>query len=125
MDWITKALLERQDKIGRYHLSRVLPLEEIAIRDSKIQFVDLEIARGYVAARKYQYQWSRFDNRTATKTRLAGAAATAELPAAVVQAPVGSYFVVDITAERRGQVVSCFFRKTTAGYQLAGVERLW
>ena len=61
-EWVAKCLIERRDKVVRYSLDRVLPLENFRIEDGTLRFDDLAVQRGLRSAQNYSIQWSEFRN---------------------------------------------------------------
>ena len=61
-EWVAKCLIERRDKVVRYSLDRVLPLENFRIEDGTLRFDDLAVQRGFRSAQNYTIQWSEFRN---------------------------------------------------------------
>jgi hypothetical protein len=64
---IAKVLIDRRDKIGRYYLSKILPLDRFEVRNGKLLFRDVGDAGNYAVT------WSTFDNRSQTRKPIAGA----------------------------------------------------
>lgn len=124
VEWIARVLMHRREKIGRYYLDRVLPLEDFALREDRLEFTDLAVKHGFLARRAYKVQWSRFDNRSARKTLLAGQGSQ-QLPAEMERLPAGEYAAADIFSESPNKAVTVYFLKTGSGFRLVGVERLW
>ena len=61
-DWITAALVERRNRIGRAYFSRVLPLDRFRITGNTLEFDDLAVVHGFSPARTYTIEWHGFDN---------------------------------------------------------------
>ena len=47
VDYITRALIARRDKIGRAFLNGVLPLDDFAVRNNRLVFEDLAVKYGF------------------------------------------------------------------------------
>jgi hypothetical protein len=124
VDYIAKTLMVRRDKIGRTWYSRVLPLDDFEVRDSKLRFVDLAIASNYVPSRNYTWQWSKFNNDTGQKTSIAGAI-SANLPRAAQSDGDGVYYAADIYAEQPAKNVTVYVRKHGGKYHVVGIDRRW
>ena len=60
-----QVLVERQQKSGRYAMTRVNPLDEFALTGSAVEFVNLAERYGFVATgTRYQTSWSLYLNET-------------------------------------------------------------
>jgi len=55
-DFLTKALVERRDKVGRYWFSRVTPVDYFHVANGTLWFRDLAVDRGLSAARHYKVE---------------------------------------------------------------------
>ena len=66
VNWATRCLIERRDKIGRAFFADVLPLDNFQVRNGELVFDDLAVVYGFSNPRAYTVQWSVFDNRTGT-----------------------------------------------------------
>jgi hypothetical protein len=123
VEWIVQCLLKRQEKLARYHLERVLPVDDLAVGDDgKVRFRDLSVERGYVPERSYFYQWGRFDNE-AERFYPVTSATTATMPAELSRLPANSYCGVNIHAGDARRSVMAYFRKQGAGWSLVGLDR--
>ncbi len=124
VEWITRVLMKRREKIGRYYLDRVLPLEEFAIRQGRLEFTDLMVKHGFAAPRSYRVQWSRFNNQDGRKTLLTSQASEM-VPPEIDGLPEGEYAAADVLADSPNKAVTVYFRKTDSGFRLVGIERVW
>lgn len=125
---VVRYLNERRFRIGRKYFRQVLPLDEFRIEGGHLKFEDLAVKYDIEPPREYAAQWSRFDNRAQTHEPLAGAGAGFTLPAAIADAPAGSYFAAAITApgeKSTSKNVVVYLRKESSGVQVVGVERNW
>ncbi|HVW83068.1 MAG TPA: hypothetical protein VHB50_00225 [Bryobacteraceae bacterium] len=66
IDEITRVLIERRDKIGKYYFAQVLPLDRFIVADGQLTFCDLG------GSGRYTISWSHFNNETRAKTRIPG-----------------------------------------------------
>jgi hypothetical protein len=132
IEWLTRCLMERREKIGKLYLERVLPIDYFSIRNQKLEFRDLSVENGFVPPRNYQYRWFRFDNEgeepavdedDTRKEYLEER--TAAIPQELVNAPAESYCGVEIHAGDTRLRVTVYFRKHAGRLRLAGVERYW
>src|SRR5262249_26208948 len=55
-EFLTKALIERRDKIGRYWFSRMTPVDYFHVDGGALAFRDLAVDRGVAAARHYNVE---------------------------------------------------------------------
>ena len=61
-DYVSQRLIERRDKIVRYYLSQINPLDGFQITSGRLDFVNLGLEAGLATGCQYEYQWHRFDN---------------------------------------------------------------
>ena len=130
--YIGDVIIVRRDKVARYWLNITNPVVDFAMdRDGTMTFrnasVDLRFA---LPAQEYRIAWARFDNNT-------GDAKTVGQPSTVqsttAQAPrellSADYIRATVTSHHPQQPkwlhpVQVFFRRTNAGWQTVGLERL-
>ncbi|MBI2822055.1 MAG: hypothetical protein HYX74_07500, partial [Acidobacteria bacterium] len=66
--YLVDTLIKRRDKIIRYYLAQVNPLDNFRIGgmrgSEKLEFRNLSLEAGLSTVDSYQYQWFRFDNQT-------------------------------------------------------------
>lgn len=124
VDWITKCLIVRRDKIGKAYLARVLPLDRFEVRNNRLEFEDLAVKHKFVPPRQYQVQWSRFDNLTGRKTPLAGRTLL-EIPPELEPATAGEYFCAELRAADPHKTVTVYLRRGERGTQVVGIDRTW
>jgi hypothetical protein len=123
-DWIVERLIARRDKIGRAFLTKVLPLDRIAVENGRLVFEDLGVRHRLVPSRNYSVQWSRFDNEAETKTPLDGET-TVTLPQQIESAAAGEYFAAEIRADDPKKVVTVYLRKRPGLVEVVGIDRSW
>jgi hypothetical protein len=123
-EWVVKCLIERRDKVGRTYFARVLPLDGFAVRNGKLEFVDLAASYGFSPAHNYSVQWSRFDNGTEQKSALDGRSSF-DLPAEVAAAGNETYFMADIGGPDAKKRVTVYLRKRNDRIEVVGVDRTW
>jgi hypothetical protein len=121
-DWITAALIERRNRIGRAFFARVLPLDRFRVAANALEFDDLNVTYGFAAARQYTTEWHVFDNANNFLERLGTGAG---LPAAAQSLSTGSYIAARIHAGDPAMEVQVFLRKRADGFDLVGIERTW
>jgi hypothetical protein len=131
-DAITKALIERRDKIAQEWLTDVNPLVEFVIDDSTLMFRNAAVAAGVSSpAAEYRVRWFRFDN-AAGSIEPVGGPATSERPAFSVPANLAAAaeFIGAEVAAIDGQHASwrrpvrVYLRRRDRDWTLVGVERL-
>jgi hypothetical protein len=76
VDYLTHTLMERQDKIIRYYLSLLPPLDEFQVAADSLQFKNLGVKRQIGTVQGYSYQWFRFDNHSETPQSIGSSATT-------------------------------------------------
>jgi hypothetical protein len=122
--YMTQALIERRDKIGRHYLNQVLSVDNLKLNEGRLEFEHLASRYGF-AERPSQYtlSWFRFDNEKSTRVPL-GPATSSAGPAVpippVLLADTSPYFGVEIWSGK--QRLSVFIRRTP-GLQIVGIER--
>jgi hypothetical protein len=77
VDWATRCLIERRDKIGRAFFADVLPLDNFQVRNGELVFENLAVKYHFENPRSYTVQWFTFDNRSGGKAPIAGASSFA------------------------------------------------
>ncbi len=123
-EWVAKCLIERRDKVVRYFLDRVLPLENFRIEDGTLRFDDLAVQRGFRSAQNYSIQWSEF--RNLQKDHLALREANSfQVPERALAAEAGAYYAAKISADAPGKTLTVYLRKEAAGFKAVGIERDW
>lgn len=55
-EYITKALIERRDRVGRYWFGEVTPVDFFSVADGELRFHDLAVDRGLAAERHYRVE---------------------------------------------------------------------
>ncbi|MBL8228725.1 MAG: hypothetical protein JNL98_09625 [Bryobacterales bacterium] len=121
VDYITKTLAERRDKIGRTYFAKVLPLDGFRVEAGSLRFEDLAVKYNFEQPRKHEIAWSAFDNSTGKQSPLAG-----ETSAGVPQIAPGGYLAATITlpGDNRRKVTA-FLRHASGGYEVVGLDRTW
>jgi hypothetical protein len=130
---LVEVLIKRRDAIGRAYLPAINPIVEPRLDASgTLTFDNAAVSAGFAKApNRYLAVWSRFDNATGNKQRIA----ETESPTASMSAPSdlpgadGSFIAVDISAESADhptwrEPIHVYFRRTSAGWTLVGLERL-
>jgi hypothetical protein len=125
VDYMTKTLIQRRDKIAATFFSRkVLAVDDFRVENGELRFDDLGVRYHAGIPRQYLVHWFRFDNFKGSRSAIAGAAVSSHLPAQVAQAVPGSYFSAVIeSATDKLHPVTVTLRKTDTGYRIVGVSR--
>jgi hypothetical protein len=68
-DYMVATLIERRDKIVRYHLSLINPIDLFEVsgggnHGQSLSFSNLGVEAGLAEDCQYEYQWYRFSNET-------------------------------------------------------------
>ena len=127
VEWLTKVLCERRDKIGRAYFNKVLPVDRFRVEENRLRFEYLDAAQSDKAG-GHRLQWHDYDNSTGELKAVAGA--TSEVvPAWLWQAPEGSFAAVSIHAGDASKTVTVFVRKQSlrskSAIQIVGIDRKW
>jgi hypothetical protein len=125
--WIADCLIDRRDRIGRTYYAKVLPLGDVAVRGTELNFVDRAVQRGFAAPRRYRTAWSLWDNAAGKPTAQLASAEGSQIPAEASNAPEGSYVLARISAERLNpdMAVSVYLRRVPAGLLVVGLDYEW
>jgi hypothetical protein len=124
VEYITRALIERRDKIGRAYFAKVLPLHAFRVEHNELRFDDLAVRHGYSTPRSFTISWARFHNSTGQSSPLVSQGP--QLPAEALEALPGDYFSATLsTANQPGHRVDVFLRRTASGFEVAGLDRTW
>lgn len=113
VEWITKCLIERRDKIGKAFFDDVLPLDRFAVEGGKLSYEDLAVTHGFRGARDYAVTWSEFENQSGRQLAIPGASGW-QIPR------TGSeYLAAEIRGEEPGKGVTVYLR----GERVVGINR--
>jgi len=63
VEYITRVLIERRDKIGRTYFSKLLPLDNFTVSGGAVSFDDLAVKHGLTQARPYRRPGSALTTR--------------------------------------------------------------
>jgi hypothetical protein len=132
-EYLVAVLIKRRDAIGRAYLPAINPIVEPRLDASgTLTFENAAVSAGFAKApTRYVAVWSRFDNATGEKQRIAeteSATTSMSAPGALPGAD-GSFIAVDISAESADhptwrEPIHVYFRRNAAGWALVGLERL-
>ena len=124
VDYLTRMLVERQQKIGRVFLEKVLPLDHFQVDAGRLKFDDLAVNYHFEAPRTYRAQWARFDNFADRSTPVEGASGFS-IPSVVQSASENDYFAVDITRDGTTKSMTVYLRKKKGRLEVVGINRRW
>lgn len=141
-EFLTRALIERRDRIGAAWLTAVNPIVDPALNeDGRLTFGNAAVQYGFAPAPpRYVAVWHRFDNETGGTERVGESEGASSPLMAAADAlrrtrpestrPGGGMFIrVDISAPGAanaswGAPVHAYFRHTADGWKLVGFERM-
>jgi len=128
--YVADALIERRDKIVRYYLSRINPVDGFRVTGAgdqlALEFDNLGLDVGLAVDCDYRYQWYGYDNDTDRRSRMT-AEATATQPSLPIPTGATPFSVVRLTSRCEGQpswssAVEVFLR-SGAESMVVGVDR--
>jgi hypothetical protein len=94
-NYLIQTLIRRRDKIVKYYLSQLNPLDEFAIVNNELSFKNLGQDAGLASSATYQYQWFQFDNEKMASLSL-GPEATSINPQIPAPSSNADYLMVRI-----------------------------
>ena len=131
-NFLVETLIKRRDKIIRYYLARINPLDEFQLTGRtgsslKLEFKNLGLEAGLASTSTYQYQWFRFDNQLQSLEPLGQISSSTEPSLAVVQ-DGAAYLMVRISTLVSEQPnwkkkVEVFIRTDPQNPTVVGLER--
>ena len=134
--YLIECLIKRREKIGRYWLNQINPLDEFKIQQGSLAFDNAAVRLAKSApAETHEFQWYRFDNlsgtRTPVGTKQSVQATRLAIPAEVFGEPATSgaqFAVVEISTRSSSQPkwarpVHVYLRKSATGTSIVGIER--
>jgi hypothetical protein len=131
-DYLVETLIKRRDKIIRYYLPQMNPLDDFRWTGEpglslRLAFKNLGLAAGLASTSSYQYQWFRFDNLSQGLEPLSEVRPSAEPSLAVPQSPA-AYLMVRINTSNREQPqwrkkVEVFIRNDSQKPTVVGIHR--
>jgi len=134
-DMLTKILIERRDAIARAYLPKITPLVRFTLDErGELAFENAAVRAGVAnpPAGGYRAAWFAFDNVTQVARSIGEPVASREekiaAPAGVREMREGSYLEVSVTAldpahPSWSRPIDVYFRRTTSGWRLVGLER--
>jgi hypothetical protein len=128
---LTRALIERRNRIGRAWLTGVNPIEHPAIEDGVLTFENAAVTYDFAKPpTSYTAVWSRFDNAMGETTPIGETSGATPIPVPRdLPTADGSFVQVDIRADGGpnaswAQPVHAWFRRGGSGWTLVGFQRL-
>ena len=135
--YLTETIIKRRDKVGRYWLNQVNPLDEFRVEGSTLAFDNaaVRLLKGVAAADSYLVQWHRFDNHKQTQeptgSKITSKEPRLDIPSAAFEGSsdgVGHYALLEITTQSRhypswARPLRVYLRKNNTGVAVVGIER--
>jgi len=135
--YLAETIIKRRDKVGRFWLNQVNPLDEFRVEGSTFVFDNaaVRLLKGVAAADSYQVQWHRFDNHKQTQepsgSKITSKEPRLDIPSAAFEGPsdgVGHYALLEITTQSRhypswARPLRVYLRKNNTGVAVVGIER--
>jgi hypothetical protein len=129
-EYVTQTLIRRRDAIIRSYITRMLPLDHLAVVDDRLTFTDVAVRAGLALPRPYSVSWSLYDNRSGSATPLAPAE-DFHVPEVSLQETEGRYLAATLRysqsspAEQRMTTTVYFRQQTEHGWTPVGIDRSW
>ncbi len=131
-DYLVQTLIKRRDKIIRYYLAQINPLDDFQLTgvpglSLRLGFKNLGLEAGLASASSYQYQWFRFNNQSQSVEPLAEVRPSQE-PSLAVPQDNAAYLMVGISSPSSEQPewekkVEIFIRNNSQKPTIVGIER--
>ena len=133
-NYLIQCLIKRRDKIGRYWMNRVNPVDHFQIDpEGRLHFEDLAVRHGFAKPpAAYLVSWYRYDNQRDRKFLIGRpeeyAGSPLPIPGEVRGGPPGSYYTLQIRRRieenpRIAKAVHLYFRQILNRLELVGIER--
>ena len=131
-DYLVDTLIERRNKIVRYYLTQINPLDGFTLSaaadgESSLEFVNLGVEAGFGSQCRYQYAWHRFDNQTETLSALGVPGETSQTTLSVPE-DTAEFLMVRVSSScpaqplwRRNPVE--VYLRNSANASVVGIER--
>ena len=127
---LASVLIKRRDKIGQAYLPAINPIVDPVLHDGgRLTFGNAAVDPGFAQApQTYRAEWLAFDNTTGA-TRSIGHTDSQTPQMNAPSLPSSGYIEVDISADAPAHTtwarpVKTYFRRTSDGWKLVGLERL-
>jgi len=135
--YLTETLIKRRDKVGRFWLNQLNPLDQFGVDGNALLFDNaaVRLLKGVPAADSYQAQWHRFDNYKQTQEPIGGKITAKErrldIPSAAFEGPsdgAGHYALAEITTQSShypswARPLRVYLRKNGTNVSVVGIER--
>ncbi|MEE8349489.1 MAG: hypothetical protein V3R94_07960, partial [Acidobacteriota bacterium] len=131
-NYLVQTLVTRRDKIIRYYLSRINPLDDFQLtgepdRSLKLRFKNLGLEAQLASTASYQHQWFRFDNQSQDLEPVTQIESSEE-PSLAVPQERAAHLMVRISTSSSGQPdwenkVEIFIRNDPQQPSIVGIER--
>jgi hypothetical protein len=119
VEYLTKTLIERQQKIGRAWFSKVLALDNFRVEGNRLAFDDLGLKYRFEAERNYSISWFRFNNDDDSRVPIPGAM-DRQIPPADYP-----YIGAEILSGDPHRNVLVYLRKQGSTWLPVGIDRNW
>lgn len=104
-EYITRILVERREKVGRYWYSQVAPLDNFSVDPSgRVRFEDLGVTSGLWTSGAYHYRLVRHADGVEVDAGELGAATNVVLPPAANAGDKGEFYYYEFRVERDGVI---------------------
>lgn len=132
-DFLTKALIDRRNAIGRRYLTALNPVVNPALDPAGVlTFENAAVNAGFATEPEgYQVNWFTFDNQTGESRPLGGGVTrtTRAEPPATLSTAAPDFLRIEISADQKDYPswktpVVLHFRKTATGWTLVGLQRI-
>jgi hypothetical protein len=131
-EYITQTLIARRDKVLQAWLTRVVPLDRLSLAaDGTLTFENAAVrARVAPVAPQYLLTWNAFDNTTGEQRQVGAEQALTGERATLPQELAGAEYVAAslraVSRDHPGwrRPTRMYFRKSVAGWQTVGIERM-
>lgn len=135
--YLVETLIKRRDKVGRFWLNQVNPLDQFRADGESLVFDNaaVRLLKGVAVADNYQVQWHRFDNHQQVQApvgaRITVKAKNLEIPSAVFAGPsdgLARYGLAEFTTHSNhhpnwARPLRVYLRKSGTDVSVVGIER--
>jgi hypothetical protein len=124
VEYITKTLIERRNRVGKAFYAKVLPLDRFETAGGRLKFTDLAVEAGFAPPRRYEIEWFRYDNAAGTQSALPSKGEA--IPEEAQRAAGEAYFGAKIRSDAMpGKTVTVYLRTRAGAPAVVGIERSW
>jgi hypothetical protein len=117
---LADTLIRRRDLIAKTFFAKVLPLDNFAVRDSRLVYEDLGAKYKLLPAADCEISWSKFDNAAAKRVEGPPVSRGPSVP----DAADDSYWAARIESKtQKQQAATVYLRKSGGSWTVVGIER--